>query len=57
MENNSGKEFPKPLQSLERESESNQETKKDFVEPEISSPVSVLETTTFFQFTQSGATN
>ena len=31
--------------------------KKVFIEPEISSPVDVLEATTFFQFTDSGATN
>lgn len=31
--------------------------KKVFVEPELSSPVNVLEATTFFQFTDSGATN
>lgn len=31
--------------------------KKKFVSPEISVPVDVLEATTFFQFTQSGATN
>lgn len=31
--------------------------KKVFVEPELSSPVDVLEATTFFQFTDSGVTN
>ena len=31
--------------------------KKDFVTPEISVPVDVLEATTFFQLTDSGATN
>ncbi|MCA1591838.1 MAG: hypothetical protein LC754_04125 [Acidobacteria bacterium] len=31
--------------------------KKEFVEPEISTPVDVLEATTFFQATSSGATN
>jgi hypothetical protein len=31
--------------------------KKDFVIPEISVPVDVLEATTFFQLTDSGATN
>ena len=36
-------------------SESNQ--KRVFVEPELSSPVDVLEATTFFQFTESGVTN
>lgn len=32
-------------------------SKKTFVEPEVSFPVDVLETTTFFQFTESGVTN
>ena len=31
--------------------------KKTFVEPELSSPVDVLEATTFFQSATSGATN
>jgi hypothetical protein len=31
--------------------------KRKFVEPEISQPVDVLEATTFFQLTDSGATN
>lgn len=31
--------------------------RKTFVEPEVSFPVDVLESTTFFQFTESGATN
>jgi hypothetical protein len=31
--------------------------KQRFVEPEISQPVNVLEATTFFQLTDSGATN
>jgi hypothetical protein len=33
------------------------ESKKPFVEPAISVPVDVLEATTFFQFSESGATN
>lgn len=32
-------------------------SKKAFVEPEVSFPVDVLESTTFFQFTESGVTN
>lgn len=32
-------------------------SRKAFVEPEVSFPVDVLESTTFFQFTESGATN
>lgn len=31
--------------------------KKKFVEPELSNPVNVLEATTFFQVSTSGATN
>jgi len=31
--------------------------KKQFIEPEISQPVDVLEATTFFQAVDSGATN
>jgi hypothetical protein len=31
--------------------------KKMFVEPEVSFPIDVLEATTFFQLTDSGATN
>ena len=30
---------------------------KAFVEPEVSFPIDVLESTTFFQFSESGATN
>ena len=32
-------------------------SRRAFVEPEVSFPVDVLESTTFFQFTESGATN
>ena len=32
-------------------------SRKAFVEPEVSFPIDVLESTTFFQFTESGATN
>ena len=35
----------------------NEPAKKSFVVPEISVPVDVLEATTFFQLTDSGATN
>ena len=34
-----------------------QTAKKQFIEPEISTPVDVLEATTFFQLASSGATN
>jgi hypothetical protein len=36
--------------------EATKAAKKDFVIPEISVPVDVLESTTFFQLTDSGAT-
>lgn len=36
--------------------EAAQAAKKDFVIPEISMPVDVLEATTFFQLTDSGST-
>lgn len=36
---------------------SDEPAKKKFVVPEISVPVDVLEATTFFQLTDSGATN
>lgn len=47
------------VQELETVSSETSEAanKKVFVEPELSSPVNVLEATTFFQFTESGATN
>ena len=32
-------------------------SRRAFVEPEVSFPVDVLESTTFFQFTESGVTN
>ena len=32
-------------------------TKKRFIEPELSTPIDVLEATTFFQTTTSGVTN
>ena len=47
--------LPKTDQTSEAESELPKD-KKIFVEPEISSPVNVLEATTFFQFTTSGGT-
>ena len=31
--------------------------RRAFVEPEVSFPIDVLESTTFFQFTESGVTN
>lgn len=43
----------------ERESDAaeGKPAKKKFLAPKISVPVDVLEATTFFQFTESGATN
>ena len=32
-------------------------SRRAYVEPEVSFPVDVLESTTFFQFTESGVTN
>ena len=52
-------EIPSLVQELETASSESSDAaqKKVFVEPELSSPVDVLEATTFFQFTDSGATN
>ncbi|HKO43753.1 MAG TPA: hypothetical protein VJU84_10705 [Pyrinomonadaceae bacterium] len=52
-------EIPSLVQELETVSIESSEAvqKKAFVEPELSSPVDVLEATTFFQFTESGVTN
>ena len=43
------------VEEFEREGEAT-ESKKPFVEPEVSFPVDVLEATTFFQVADSGAT-
>ena len=52
-------EIPSLAQKLETVSNETSEStqKKVFVEPELSSPVDVLEATAFFQFGESGATN
>jgi len=52
-------EIPSLDQKLETVSSETCESapKKVFVEPELSSPVDVLEATAFFQFGESGATN
>jgi hypothetical protein len=52
-------EIPSSTQELETISGGTSEIaqKKVFIEPELSSPVDVLEATTFFQFTESAATN
>jgi len=44
-------------QAIDLPSSNEAGSKKAFVEPEISVPVDVLEATTFFQVTTSGATN
>ena len=51
-------EIPSLVQELETVSSEAPEAaqKKVFIEPELSSPVDVLEATTFFQFTDSGVT-
>ena len=51
-------EIPSLAQELETVSSETLEAaqKKVFVEPELSSPVDVLEATTFFQFSDSGVT-
>jgi hypothetical protein len=56
---NNKQEIPTAAESLEGSGAISpaEIAKKAFVEPEISSPVDVLEATTFFQFTDSGATN
>ena len=45
------------IDSEASESSVNATGKKAFVEPEVSFPIDVLEATTFFQLTDSGATN
>jgi hypothetical protein len=53
-------EFVVPEQFVEQEAERGaaaEACKTAFVEPEISTPIDVLEATTFFQSVTSGATN
>jgi hypothetical protein len=47
----------KTSESQSDPTETDKPAKKKFVTPEISVPVDVLEATTFFQLTDSGATN
>jgi hypothetical protein len=53
--------IPEPLSQITEfessETAVNPAGKKAFVEPEVSFPIDVLEATTFFQLTDSGATN
>jgi hypothetical protein len=44
------------VEDFEADARENRPKKKEFVEPEVSFPVDVLEATTFFQLTDSGST-
>ena len=50
-------QFPEVNEAAEAAQEAAAAGKRAFVEPEVSFPVDVLEATTFFQSTESGATN
>jgi hypothetical protein len=53
-------EHTDPIQTLDNQSEGPDDVntpKKTFVTPQVSVPVDVLEATTYFQLTDSGATN
>jgi hypothetical protein len=54
---NNKPELPTTVKPLEVDSTNQETARKLFVEPEISSPVDVLEATTYFQGVDSGATN
>jgi hypothetical protein len=54
---NNKPELPTTVKPLEVDSTNQETARKLFVEPEISSPVDVLEATTYFQAVESGATN
>jgi hypothetical protein len=54
---NNKPELPTTVEPLEVVSANQETVRKIFVEPEISSPVDVLEATTYFQAVESGATN
>ena len=57
IENLIPEQLSEVTQSEASESFVNATSKKAFVEPEVSFPIDVLEATTFFQLTDSGATN
>lgn len=50
-------QFPELDQTAEPVGTCEAASRRAFVEPAVSFPVDVLESTTFFQFTESGATN
>ena len=43
--------------ALAVEADESEQPRREFVEPQVSFPVDVLEATTFFQLTDSGSTN
>lgn len=56
-ENLNSAQFPEVNETDEIAKAGAPSSKRAFVEPEVSFPVDVLESTTFFQFTESGVTN
>jgi hypothetical protein len=50
-------QFPEVKEADEATRAAADASRRAFVEPEVSFPVDVLESTTFFQFTESGVTN
>jgi hypothetical protein len=56
-ENLSPVQLPEVKEAEETARASAAAARRAFVEPEVSFPVDVLESTTFFQFTESGVTN
>lgn len=50
-------QLPEVKEAVETAQEAPAAGRRPFVEPEVSFPVDVLEATTFFQSTESGATN
>lgn len=57
IENLNSVQFPEVNETDESAKSGAPPSRRAFVEPEVSFPVDVLEATTFFQFTESGATN
>ena len=56
-ENRNSVQLPEVNETDERSKAGVAAPRRAFVEPQVSFPVDVLEATTFFQFTESGATN
>ena len=50
-------QLPEVKEAVETTQDGAATARRAFVEPEVSFPVDVLESTTFFQFTDSGVTN